>query len=57
MHIWEDGLLKFKIAQSQFPEYTWSLWQRRKTLHLSCGFINSVRKEEWVDWRRANPSV
>jgi hypothetical protein len=30
-YIWEDGLLKFKIARSQFPEYAWSLWQRRKT--------------------------
>ena len=30
-HIWEDGLVKFKIARSQFPEYAWSLWQRRKT--------------------------
>jgi len=30
-HIWEDRLLKFKIARSQFPEYSWSLWQWRKT--------------------------
>jgi hypothetical protein len=29
-----EGLLKFKIARSQFPEYTWSLWQRRKTRWL-----------------------
>ena len=30
-HIREDGLLRFRIARSQFPEYAWSLWQRRKT--------------------------
>jgi len=33
-YIWEDGLLKFKIARSLFPEYTWSLWQWRKTQWL-----------------------
>lgn len=30
-HIWEDGLVKFKVTREQFPIFLWSMWQRKKT--------------------------
>lgn len=26
-HIWEDGLLKFKIAMDKYPMFKWEMWQ------------------------------